>query len=682
MEVAQSYFDNYGWIPISCSIMVGKDDKITKIPTSKKWSEITSSDWKDRFTDNGNFGIITGKKTGVIVIDVDVSDNGMKAMNSWLKKHEMPQTVVCKSQSGGMHYYFKYNDELPDQFKKCWSKCFLYKGEKVGIDIRSNGGWIVCPPSKFKKSYKWINDPRSTEIADIPNWLLKKVIQTPTENKYDKKKEVKTNDEDDELLTGGEEYHAKLFCDNFKNKVIIKRLDPLIIYIWYPEQCIWKPVNKEIVIIRIVKYLKKLIKSKITELSSVADKKSIDKIDEYAKAFKRYVTYRHCTFVFNLSKESLLAEDIEFDSNPDVLNFRNGLVELDTGNFRKRTKKDYISKYIKYDYKESSEETEAEILKILKQICNDDDELLDFNLRWLGYCITGRINEGKALFTVGHGASNGKSTMARMMDIVFEIYCIKMASEFFTTGYSKRDKQLATLEGTVRYVYLEEVKQLRLDVDFLKDMITAGRMSVNKLYREGEQINIVAKFNYLSNYDPIFAVDNGMKRRGFLQNFKNKFLEKEPYEQAIEKNNEKEYSVYPANTKLFDDFKANESQKLAFANIIIRYAKKYYDEGPLRDLECAKKPLEWWNDIVGDNDHMQKFIDEHCEATGSSKDKVLPDEFMVIWNSIGNKKDKWENVRNDVKRYFRYDRKKRKDGKQGVILGLKLKIQEHEQEEY
>ena len=40
----------------------------------------------------------------------------------------------------------------------------------------------------------------------------------------------------------------------------------------------------------------------------------------------------------------------DLDKCRDTINFRNGIVCLKTGKFRKRTDKDYVSKILDYDY--------------------------------------------------------------------------------------------------------------------------------------------------------------------------------------------------------------------------------------------------------------------------------------------------------------------------------------------
>ena len=113
----------------------------------------------------------------------------------------------------------------------------------------------------------------------------------------------------------------------------------------------------------------------------------------------------------NMSKQisELLSEKIydskfykKLDVRTDVVNFKNGYVDLTNGKFHKRSETDFYSKCLDYDYSEvQNDKVMKEINNIFKNICNDDDNLLKFNFSWLGYCLTGETREQKSLRRCG-----------------------------------------------------------------------------------------------------------------------------------------------------------------------------------------------------------------------------------------------------------------------------------------
>lgn len=108
-------------------------------PTREKVSE-----WWTKFP-KANIGIVTGKISDLIVIDIDPRHGGTDEAFKNIK------TVKAKSGGGGWHYYFKYQKGIPT-------------GAQVqpGIDIRSDGGFIIAPPSIHSsgQKYMWEVEPR------------------------------------------------------------------------------------------------------------------------------------------------------------------------------------------------------------------------------------------------------------------------------------------------------------------------------------------------------------------------------------------------------------------------------------------------------------------------------------------------------------------------------------------
>lgn len=107
-------------------------------PTIK---EVTG--WWTQFP-RANIGIITGKISDLIVVDIDPRHGGTDESFKNIK------TVKAKSGGGGWHYYFKYEEGVTT-------------GTQVqpGIDIRSEGGYIIAPPSMHSsgQKYQWEVEP-------------------------------------------------------------------------------------------------------------------------------------------------------------------------------------------------------------------------------------------------------------------------------------------------------------------------------------------------------------------------------------------------------------------------------------------------------------------------------------------------------------------------------------------
>lgn len=153
IDYAKKY-DETGWVvmPIANN---------SKIPIIKNWSKIDSNEKTlDKFSDDSNIGIIMGKKSGIICVDVDVKkQDGLKTLEELEDKlGKLPGTVTSKTPSGGLHYYFKYVEGIRNRKKV---------GE--GIDIQADGTQTVEAPSVIDGvSYEWIYDPFDYEVAELP----------------------------------------------------------------------------------------------------------------------------------------------------------------------------------------------------------------------------------------------------------------------------------------------------------------------------------------------------------------------------------------------------------------------------------------------------------------------------------------------------------------------------------
>ena len=104
-----------------------------------------------------NLGIITGKISGISVIDVD----GEKGRDS-IKGIVLPPTRVVKTPRG-YHYYYQYSEAMR-----------TVAGQLDGVDIRSDGGFVVAPPSSVNDlSYHVVRD---NDIAsfDPPKELIER----------------------------------------------------------------------------------------------------------------------------------------------------------------------------------------------------------------------------------------------------------------------------------------------------------------------------------------------------------------------------------------------------------------------------------------------------------------------------------------------------------------------------
>src|SRR6187200_1273903 len=77
-----------------------------------------------------NTCLLTGETNNLTVIDIDITDDGMKIYKDLIKNHKEIITPTVITSSGGIHLYFKYNPNIPSM-----NRLIDEDGNKIGIDI-------------------------------------------------------------------------------------------------------------------------------------------------------------------------------------------------------------------------------------------------------------------------------------------------------------------------------------------------------------------------------------------------------------------------------------------------------------------------------------------------------------------------------------------------------------------
>jgi putative DNA primase/helicase len=139
----------------------GVKDATTDAEQIKAW-------WKRK--PRSNIGIAAGKKSGIVVLDVDVRHGGDATLAQCeTELGSLPETVTAITGGGGRHLFFKYPD-FPVR-KDTAGKIF-----GSGVDVLSDGSIVIVPPSRHAsgKRYAWVGGKSiaDTEPAVLPAaWL-------------------------------------------------------------------------------------------------------------------------------------------------------------------------------------------------------------------------------------------------------------------------------------------------------------------------------------------------------------------------------------------------------------------------------------------------------------------------------------------------------------------------------
>lgn len=449
-----------------------------------------------------------------------------------------------------------------------------------------------------------------------------------------------------EILEDFNDYNvSNLWVDITKQKLICVNIETSLFYHLNQKTFLWQVMGahelSSIVQSEMIAYL---TKNKETNTDKRLDKalsncKKINKFNTIVQQISKLNGF------YNREKTKDFLEKL--DSNTEVINFNNGCYNLKTKEFRKRTNKDYFTKCLNYDYTtEVDKQITNDILKTLRQICNDDNKMFEFMMSFFGYALTGETKEQKSLFTIGLKASNGKSTFSKIFETCFQPYVSKVSNNFLKMNYSNFHKEMAELKGS-RYVYIEELpKNVPIDVDLYKDIVDGNHIRNNIMFGTSEYIDINFKINILTNHIPKFENDKGILRRGLMAELNTEFLDGENFK---DKN-----GTYLVNKDILQNY-YREEYKQALFFILKDYAYEYYNKG----LNTFKELTSKFKDVCSENDLMAQFIESEIIQTDNNRDRIHRDEFLEQFNSKYHLKKQWNDILSDVKRLLTYDNQAR-----------------------
>ena len=458
---------------------------------------------------------------------------------------------------------------------------------------------------------------------------------------------------------------AKLFIDITKTKIICINDESFIFYKFDNQLCIYECIQlnefTKIVKNELDNYIQEIKKNNTDKRISNLEKKILDYSSslKIAKSCAQYLYDK--TFLSKL------------DTNTDEFHFKNGYINLRDGKFHKRNSSHLISKCNNYDYinKSNKEVDEAMIFLIekMKNICNDDNDILEFSNAFFGYCLTGEIKEQLCLFSIGLHASNGKSTLSEMFSKSFSNYCYKMDRSAIESDGKNIHKSIAECKG-MRYVYVEEFEK-RINTSLFKDLIGSKSISNQVLYGTTELIQITFKLNIISNY--LFDVhsDKGVERRGRMIEFKNRFLDE--YDNEYKPNTK---GIYKKDKFFLDKFD-NDVYKNALFKILLPYAIKFYKDGCIK-CNYMNTSYNNFKQICNENDKMKPFIESCFIITNNDEDRIHKDHFINLYNTETKYNNKWIKILSDAKRCnlnYNCDKRTVYNGKseKGCFIGLKLR---------
>ncbi len=256
---------------------------------------------------------------------------------------------------------------------------------------------------------------------------------------------------------------------------------------------------------------------------------------------------------------------------------------------------------------------------LIRHLCNDDQEIVDFFWDLLGYTMTGLCSEQIFVFLLGKQGGEGKTTFTTIMQRVLGDYAAPIRNSMFVRGKSDDANRFATsaLKGK-RFVYSNELELgQRWAAERVKEITGGGDILVERKYGGVERLRVQATIWFMGNNLPFFpAADTAIQRRMVLLEAK---------------------TPIPADkdARGFADEVFAEEGPAILAHLI-RVERRYLERGKLVIPEKVRAQVE---EQFVEDDTILQFVEERCEL--DDRDTPESDRRTVSYHALYSAYREW-----------------------------------------
>jgi putative DNA primase/helicase len=521
-----------------------------KHPKIKGWPDKATiekdqlAQWSRDFP-TANWAAITGEKSGILVLDIDVKNDqpGAESFRRLTEKYGEIETYRVATPSGGWHIYFKYpegekirNSELADF---------------PGIEVKATGGCVTIAGSFYASGAEYRID-HDGEFAACPDWLIKLAKQRKPAKRETTdiiSPEISGKIPEGQRNVSMLRLAGKLRHDGLSAQTIFitlsaentRRCDPPLpdsevrgiaeSVAQYAVSLPFIPAdlgNMDRLVARHgadIRFCFDINRWLIWTGSKWADDRQAliqDRADEtiremYQAAFelddkeKRNTQSKWALQSQNrgridsmivLARAKVPITITELDADPMLLGVKNGYIDLSTGELLPAERGRYVTKIAPVEYDPDAKAPRW--LQFLDEIFNGDLEIIEFVQRSVGYLLTGDTRE-QCFFLLHGSGRNGKSTFIETLLSLLGPY--GMATQPETIMMTRKDSgsaspELAALPGVRFLSTVETQENRRLNESLVKQLTGSDRINARRLYADFFEFYPEFKLCLASNYLP------------------------------------------------------------------------------------------------------------------------------------------------------------------------------------
>ena len=200
----------------------------------------------------------------------------------------------------------------------------------------------------------------------------------------------------------------------------------------------------------------------------------------------------------------------DLDTHPLLLNRENGTIDLCTGKLLEHRRGDLITKLAPVSF--DPDATCPTFDRFLAQILAEDDELIGYLQRAVGYALTGDVSEQALFIFYGTGA-NGKSTFLNAVMAMLGDYALKATPDLLMKG-SGHPTEKTDLCGRRFVSAIETEEGRKLAEVFVKEATGGDAIRARRMREDFWQFDPTHKLFLATNHKPVVTgTDHAIWRR-------------------------------------------------------------------------------------------------------------------------------------------------------------------------
>lgn len=408
---------------------------------------------------------------------------------------------------------------------------------------------------------------------------------------------------------------AQRFLDQLPHRFLYSMTDKM----WYAYNgSYWEQDNQGL----IEKAADEVINNLKNESLVIQDDADKDKVKKaWQKFIKNERSRSSKVNMINEIKHLVPVLHSQWDKEKMMLNTPSGYIDLTNGTLHDHDYKKMFTQETGVDY---TEKVDCPLwIEFLNQTFQNDQELIHFIQKIVGYSLTGSNAEQVMFILFGNGR-NGKSVLLNIIKYISGSYAKTMNAttimQKHNSGGQGPTSDIARLEGARLVVSSEANEGDRIDESLIKQMTGGDTLVARYSYGRDFEFDPVFKLWMATNHMPkIYGTDEGIWRRLIII----------PFTHTVKKEN--------IDKNLEDKLKAESMGILKWA---IDGAMMWQREG-LNPPEIIKQASQ---DYREEMDIIEAFISESC-VTGDAF-KVKASELFDAYKKWADETNNWEGMSN------------------------------------